>query len=99
AVQLHLKSDTQISKEGYFQLKWELVDSVPLNEVEKTSIRYRLTEIDEFRESIVFYEGPETGIAISGKKDGIYRYQVQAWTNNENLESDEVIASDEIVIE
>lgn len=65
-----LTSDTEIATAGYFQLRWEAEDPVRL--VESTTA--------DFADSLVVYEGSDSGHAVSGRPDGELFYRLESAT-------------------
>ncbi len=68
SAQGRLSADSDVSTEGYFQLRWEAAEPI------------RLVESDsrDFRDARVVYEGPDTATVLSGKPDGVYHYRIES---------------------
>lgn len=88
--QIKLSTNKELAREGTFKLTWNK-DSFP----EKTI--FKLTELKPGQNEtpVVFLEGTDTGITISGKENGIFRYRVEAISP----ESEDVISADTITVE
>ena len=64
---LQLRSDTEVASAGYFTLSWDGVGP---------SV-FELRETERSGSSRIAYHGPDTARLVSGKPDGVYRYEVR----------------------
>lgn len=78
-----LRSDTEISTAGYYQLSWVHGDAA------SNGLTFRLVEIvtdSNGEQRRVIYHGRDTSRIVSGKPDGEYQYRVLVFAGNQSLD-------------